>query len=64
LGVLESNHETFCISAVEAMGCGVKMYMPNAITFEEIKNDRAVLFDSDWRVVFKRDLIVIYMIRK
>lgn len=63
LGVLESNHETFCISAVEAMGCGVKMYMPNAITFEEIKNDRAVLFDRDWREDFKRDLREIDRIR-
>jgi hypothetical protein len=64
LGVIESNHETFCISAVEAMGCGVKMYMPKAVTFEEISNKRSVLFEDNWVEDFKRDLINIEEIRK
>ena len=36
LNVLHSQHETFCISAVESMACGQPLVAPNGITFPEI----------------------------
>lgn len=64
-GVTESKHETFCISAVEAMTANVKMYMPDAITFREIADERAVLFQKDeWVAMLNQDMNNISTIRK
>jgi len=36
LGVINSQHETFCISAIESMAMGAPLIAPNGITFPEI----------------------------
>lgn len=63
-GVLESYHETFCISAVEAMTAGVKMYLPDAVTFKEIADDRCVIFKDDFVEQLSKDMDNIVEIRK
>jgi len=63
-GVLESKHETFCISAVEAMALGVRMYMPDGLTFREIVNNKSVLFNGDWMGQLDSDMDNVDKFRK
>ena len=51
LNVTNSQHETFCMSAVESMACGQPLVAPNGVTFPQItgreENNYPFLFSSD-----------------